>query len=125
MANDSFRRIRRWHYLEARASRLHHPCVNHINETLQTLIPKLFNDITLAGFDVVPEEDEEDTENLKDSAMIVESIRSLLCKYYEIKHPIQEISNSFFIEQKDGTVTVASKLDINLENYEEEPADLG
>jgi len=92
---------------------------NHIHETLQILIPKLFNDISLAGFDVVPEE-ESDNENLKDSAMIVESIRSILCKYYEIKHPIQEISQSFFIEGEDGTISVTKHLDLNLEDYEED-----
>jgi hypothetical protein len=92
---------------------------NHIHETLQILIPKLFNDISLAGFDVVPEE-EDDSENIKDSAMIVESIRSLLCKYYDIKHPIQEISDSFFIEGEDGTITVTKHLDLNLEDYEED-----
>ena len=93
--------------------------LNHIHETLQILIPKLFNDISLAGFDVVPEE-EDDSENIKDSAMIVESIRSLLCKYYDIKHPIQEISDSFFIEGEDGTITVTKHLDLNLEEYEED-----
>jgi hypothetical protein len=98
--------------------------INHINEALQTLIPKLFNDMMVAGFDVVPEE-EEDTQNLKDSAMIVESIRSLMCKYYDIKHPIQEISESFFIEESDGTISVTKRLDLNLEEYEREPADIG
>jgi hypothetical protein len=98
--------------------------INHINEALQTLIPKLFNDMMVAGFDVVPEE-EEDTQNLKDSAMIVESIRSLMCKYYDIKHPIQEISESFFIEESDGTISVTKHLDLNLEEYEREPADIG
>jgi hypothetical protein len=98
--------------------------INHINEALQTLIPKLFNDMMVAGFDVVPEE-EEDTQNLKDSAMIVESIRSLMCKYYDIKHPIQEISESFFIEESDGTISVTKHLDLNLEEYKREPADIG
>lgn len=97
---------------------------NHINETLQTLIPKLFNDVMLAGFDVVPEDDD-DIENLKDSAMIVESIRSLLCKYYEIKHPIQEISESFFIQDTDGSITITKSLNLDLEEYEREPADIG
>jgi hypothetical protein len=92
---------------------------NHINETLQMLIPKLFNDISLAGFDVVPEE-EDDNENLKDSAMVVESVRSILCKYYGIKHPIQEIAQSFFIEKEDGTISVTKHLDLNLEEYEED-----
>ena len=97
---------------------------NHINETLSTLIPKLFNDMSLAGFDLIPEVDEIDI-NIKDSAMVVESIRSLLCKYYDIKHPIQQISDSFFVEEEQGVMTIAKNLDLEFETYEKEPADLG
>jgi hypothetical protein len=92
---------------------------NHINETLATVIPMLFNNLELAGFDFSAEEEEQD-DNVKDGSFIVESVRSMLCKYHNIKHPFQDIAETIFIKEKDGTFKLTKKLEIELSDYEEE-----
>jgi hypothetical protein len=91
---------------------------NHINETLETIVPMLFNNMELAGFQVVPMEDEED-ENIKDVALIVESIRSLMCKYYGIQHPFQQLSDNLFNPNDDGTMALTKVLEMDFSSYEE------
>lgn len=90
---------------------------NHINETLNTLVPMIFNNIELAGFHLIPDEDDED-ENIKDSALMVESIRSLLCKHYDMKHPFQKLADELFLPTEDGGFSVSKSLNIVLENEE-------
>jgi len=93
--------------------------MNHINEALETIIPMLFNNITIAGFDIVPDEEDDDS-NLKDNALVVESIRSILCKYYEIKHPLQEVAEEFFFHKEPGVMAVTKHLDIDLSHFDKE-----
>lgn len=92
---------------------------NHINETLATVIPMLFNNLELAGFDFSVE-DERDDYNVKDGSFIVEAVRSMLCKFHDIKHPFQDIAETIFIKQDDNSYKLNKKLDIELEDYEEE-----
>jgi hypothetical protein len=93
--------------------------MNHINEALETIIPMLFNNITIAGFDIVPDEEDDDS-NLKDNALVVESIRSILCKYYGIKHPLQEVADEFFFHKEEGVLSVTDHLDIDLSHFDKE-----
>jgi len=86
---------------------------NHINETLNTIIPMLFNNMEIAGFSIIPEE-EDDDENMKDGALVVEAVRSLLCKYYEIDHPFQKLSENLFEHVGDGSLSMVEKLDMEL-----------
>lgn len=90
---------------------------NHINETLNTIIPMLFNNIEIAGFNVIPE-DEESDENMKDGALLVEAVRSLLCKYYEIDHPFQKLADNIFENIGDGTLAMVEKIDMALNDVE-------
>jgi hypothetical protein len=92
---------------------------NHINEALETIIPMLFNNITIAGFDILPEDEEED-ENIKDNALIVESIRSILCKYYGLNHPLQEVAEDFFVRKEEGVLSVTRHLELDLSHYDKE-----
>lgn len=89
---------------------------NHINETLATIIPLLFTNIELAGFELgmSSEDEEHEDENIKDGAMIVESIRSLLCKLHEMNHPFQNLSELMFLEDDDGGLKMADKIKIVL-----------
>lgn len=89
---------------------------NHINETLTTIIPLLFTNIELAGFDLGMHEDEEEQEdvNIRDGALIVESIRSLLCKLHEMKHPFQTLSEMIFVDDEEGGLKMVDKLKIVL-----------
>jgi hypothetical protein len=87
---------------------------NHINETLGAIVPIIFGNIELAGFDFLVDEGEVDP-NLKDGALLVESLRSMLCKYYNIEHPLQEVAEELFVEQEDGSFELAESLMIEFE----------
>lgn len=93
---------------------------NHINEALETIIPMLFNNIMIAGFDIIPDDDEDEDENIKDNALIVESIRSILCKYYELNHPLQNVAEEFFARKEEGVLTVTRHLEVDLSQYDKE-----
>ena len=87
---------------------------NHINETLQAVVPMIFSNIELAGFDFIPNEDDEDP-NIKDGALLVECLRSMLCKHYNIEHPLQRVAEEMFIRQDDDSFTLADTLVIDFE----------
>lgn len=93
---------------------------NHINETLATVIPMLFTNLELAGFDFSVDEEEDIDYNVKDGSFIVESVRSMLCKFHNIKHPFQDIAEAVFIkDETDGSFAVTNKLNLDLVDYEE------
>lgn len=79
----------------------------HIQETIETIVPSLFDQLNIAGF--APDEDDE--EILKHSAMVVESIRSLLCMIRGINHPLQLIAANLFVQTDDG-LAVSDKVKI-------------
>ena len=93
---------------------------NHINETLATVIPMLFTNLELAGFNFSVDEEEDIDYSVKDGSFIVESVRSMLCKYHNIKHPFQDIAEAVFIKNEtDGSFAVTNKLNLDLVDYEE------
>lgn len=89
----------------------------HIQETIANLAPIIFNSIEVAGFDI---SDDEDEEIIKDGAFIVEAIRSILCKHYEIYHPFQQIADNVFEpdDEDEGGLRIVEKLDLNLKKTE-------
>jgi hypothetical protein len=86
----------------------------HIQETIASIAPIIFNQLEVAGF--VLSEDDEDEENLKDGAFLVESLRSIMCKYYGIYHPFQQIAESVFIpdDEEDGALRIVETLNLAL-----------
>jgi hypothetical protein len=80
----------------------------HIQETLELVIPKLFENFSLAGFSP----DDEDDEFMKHGAMVVESARSFLCKVIGIDHPLQLIAENLFDHNSDGSIEVSDKVKI-------------
>ena len=93
---------------------------NHIIETLETIVPMLLNNMDLAGFDIIPSEEDEEDPNMKDCALVVEAIRSLMCKHYMIDHPFQDLSENLFQFKQDGSLTIAKSLDMDFESDESE-----
>jgi len=79
--------------------------LNHINETLALVLPLVFNNLELAGFNLEPENEDNNDINIKDGTLIVESLRSLLCKYYGLYHPFQDIADNVFLDDDDLTIT--------------------
>jgi len=86
----------------------------HIQETIASIAPIIFNQLEVAGF--VLSEDDEDEDNLKDGAFLVESLRSIMCKYYDIYHPFQQIAESVFIpdDDEDGALRIVETLNLAL-----------
>lgn len=83
---------------------------HHINETLSTIIPSLFAQIDASGFELEDPENE-DFDDMKDGAFLVEALRSLLCKHYGIHHPFQDLATKIFTPMSDGENTVFKVVD--------------
>lgn len=82
----------------------------HIQETLELVVPKMFESFSVAGFAA---DDEEAAEFLKHGAMVVEAARSFLCKVSGIDHPLQLIAENMFEQVDDeGTLEVSDKVKI-------------
>lgn len=84
----------------------------HIQETIQNLAPLIFNQLDIAGFSFA---DEEDTD-IKDGAFIIESVRALLCKHYDIYHPFQAVAENIFYpdDEEPGVLRIVDELALNL-----------
>lgn len=67
----------------------------HMQETLTNIIPMIFTNLDISGF-ALGDDDPKEDETLKDGALIVESIRSFMCKYYGIYHPFQKLAETIF-----------------------------
>jgi len=80
----------------------------HIQSTIETVAPILFDNLSIAGFP--PSDDDSD---LKHGALIVESIRSFLCSQIGFEHPLQVIAENLFeySEEEDGLI-VSEKIKI-------------
>jgi hypothetical protein len=82
----------------------------HIQETLELVVPKLFESFSVAGF-APDEEDENDF--LKHGAMVVEAARSFLCKVSGMPHPLQLIAENLFEQVDDeGNLEISDKVKI-------------
>ena len=85
----------------------------HIQETIANLAPILFNHLEISGFELV---DEEETFAIKDGALIIEAIRSILCKHYGIFHPFQPLSEAVFEldPEEEGALKIVETLNIEM-----------
>lgn len=78
----------------------------HIQESLEAVVPMLFDKLSLAGF--APEDE---LEYIKDGALVVEAIRSFLSKIYGMSHPLQMIAEHLFEQVDDeGNLEVSDKI---------------
>lgn len=86
----------------------------HIQETIATLAPIIFNQLEIAGFHITDDENEQ--HDIKDGAFIVESLRAIMCKYYGIYHPFQQIAEKVFSENTEelGTLKIVDSLNLDL-----------
>ena len=90
----------------------------HIQETIQNLVPMIFNQLDIAGFGLI--EDDVDVD-IKDGALIVEALRSLMLKHYDMHHPFQQVAEAIFIPHptEEGAYKVVDKLDLELKPIED------
>jgi hypothetical protein len=91
----------------------------HIQETIQTLVPIIFNHLDVAGFGLVEEDVDLD---IKDGALIVEALRSLMLKHYDLHHPFQQIAEAVFVphDKEEGAFKIVKKLKLELKTIEPE-----
>lgn len=80
----------------------------HIQEALEQVVPKLFENLAILGF--LPEDE---TLLIKDGALIVEALRAFLLKLYDMEHPLQLIADNIFIESDvSGVLEVSDRVKI-------------
>jgi polyhydroxyalkanoate synthesis regulator phasin len=88
----------------------------HIQQTLEQVIPMLFDNLALAGFQPIDE-----MVFLKDGALIVEAARSFLNKVYGMSHPLQIIAENLFVQiDGEGNLEVSDKVKIIISPTEEQ-----
>lgn len=87
----------------------------HIQETISLIAPLLFQQLSMAGFEI---DDEDNEDSYKDSAFLIESLRSILFRYYELDHPFQKISENVFKSEENGLLSVVDTLQLNLKKEE-------
>lgn len=92
---------------------------NHINQALVLILPILFNNIEIAGFGFNEDEEAEDI-NMKDGVLIIEAIRSLLCKTYGIYHPFQDIAENLLQKDSEGDYIIKTSINVEFK----QPADI-
>ena len=88
----------------------------HIQEVIANIAPMLFNQLDISGFTDLEEQDMD----MRDGALIIEAIRSLMCKHYGMYHQFQRISESIFkIDENDPTtLKIVDDLKINFKKSE-------
>jgi hypothetical protein len=87
----------------------------HIQETIANIAPLIFNQLEVSGFNFPDDTDEDD---IKEGAFIVESLRSMMCRYYGMYHPFQRVAENIFVpdEEDDTSLRIVDELVINLKN---------
>lgn len=88
----------------------------HIQQALEQIIPMMFDNLALAGFQPADE-----MGFLKDGALIVEAARSFLNKIYGMSHPLQIIADNLFVQlDSEGNLEVSDKVKIIITPTEEQ-----
>ena len=87
----------------------------HIQETITTIATMVFNQLDISGFSFADELDD-GTDTIKDGALIIESLRSIMCKHYGIYHPFQKLSEEIFYHDGEdpNLLKIADNLNIKL-----------
>ncbi len=90
----------------------------HVQETIQNLVPMIFNQLDIAGFGLIEDDPEHD---IKDGAFIVEALRSLMLKHYDMHHPFQQVAEAIFIPhpKEEGAYKIIEKLNLELKPIED------
>lgn len=88
---------------------------NHVQETISLIAPMIFQQLSLAGFELM---EDEDIDSIKDTAFLIEAIKAMLYKYYELEHPFQKIAQNVFTEN-NGLLSITDTLELVLRLDEE------
>ena len=95
----------------------------HIFDTLDNIVPLLFQSIATAGFDMDGESDDDEDVLIKDGAFIIEALKSFLCHHHGIEHPFQTIVDNVFKESTNDegmkVLRITDHLDVKLKPFDE------
>lgn len=75
----------------------------HIDESINMISTLLIDSMNRLGFEL------SDKNDMKDIALILESIRSYFSKKYDLDHPFHKISEEWF-DEKDDIITLNDKV---------------
>lgn len=79
-----------------------------IERVMEIVMPMLFCQLSIGGFDL------SDEKTLKDAAFITEAVRCVLFKINGMEHPFQQLIEKLFIDEEGGILTIAGKIDLDL-----------
>ena len=82
----------------------------HIQETIEDIIPILYDQLEMYGF--YPDQD--DVQHLRVGALVVESIRAFLCEVKGIDHPLQIIAENMFEQDDNQDIIISDKVKITI-----------
>lgn len=87
----------------------------HIQETITNIVPIIFNQLDIAGFELLDEEETGSQNSLKEGAFIVEGLRAIMCRHYGLYHPFQEIWENVFRPETiagEAALKIVDKIEI-------------
>src|SRR6266566_2769159 len=94
---------------ETNLALIHHA---YIHDMVEAVLSSISTQLRTAGFSLA-------NTSLKDGAFFVESLHSLLCQCYDMKHPFQKIANEIFEQQPDGDLRIVDELHIKFTEDEQ------
>jgi hypothetical protein len=87
----------------------------HVDNLMDMMIPSVLMLFETNGMDVETEA------YMKDSALVIESIKALMYKYYNLEHPLNFIADTCFDIKMNADDSVSYNYDISLSNEPFEP----
>ena len=90
----------------------------HIQETLLTISPMLFERLSISGFDFSDINTTED--DVVHGAFLMEALNSLLHRYYGLYHPFQTVAEHIVVKKEDESdeYTIADQINISFVDSE-------
>ena len=82
----------------------------HMDEAVTFIADTIFQNLAIAGFNI----DVDNPKSIKDIAMLLESLKSLMMRHYEMTHPIQHIAEIMFEPDDEGTMMMKAPKNDNL-----------
>lgn len=87
----------------------------HVDNLMDMMIPSVLTLFETNGMDV------ENEIYVKDSALVIEAIKALMYKYYNLEHPLNFIAETCFDVRMNSDESISYNYDISLSNEPNEP----
>lgn len=92
----------------------------HVQDSLEMIVPTLFNQLAVIGFNNF---EEPDPEADKLGALIVESIRAYMCYHHSLDHSFHDLADGLFACSSEGDITLHENLKVIFQKNDEPPPD--